>query len=219
LWLVKGFAQETEEAKARLNASVIERFSVLKSDKNIKEGPYKALFNRKTILATGNYKNNFKEGVWHFYKPNGELIQKFNFNTNTLLYESISDTLFDVHYMVDEKLTPTDTLTRPVKIGGIYYGLLPYLNIFQLPFDTYGVNTDSFDAYVELLISPLGRLADYKVYVVSDLYQYKRTFNLDVNLFSQEDREFVPVTLNSKAILSRIFIKCSVTSDGGLEFD
>jgi len=83
-----------------------------------------------------------------------------------------------------------------------------------LPFDSFGVNTDTFEANIELLISPLGRLAEYKVHLISQVYQYDHTITMDVHLLDREDQVFIPATLNGKPIVSRIIIKCSATSDG-----
>jgi hypothetical protein len=213
------FGQDTVELRNRLSDSVIERFYVLKSDKQIKEGLYRAFFKRKKIIASGNYHINKKTGIWNFFKPNGRFVQRFNYDSNTLLYESVFDTLADVSYRIDKKLKLNDTVTRPVKAGGIYYGFIPYLNAFKLPFDATDINTDYFDATVELLISPLGRLADYKVHLYSAYYQYNQTFNLDVSLFSEADRSFIPLTINHQPTISRITINCYVTPRGGLDFN
>jgi hypothetical protein len=218
LYLPKCFAQETIERNNRLTDSVTETFEVLKSNKDIKQGLYRALFKHKTLVATGNYTNDKKTGIWNFYRPNSKLVQRFNYDKNQLVFESGLDTLYDVHYLLDQKIEDTDTITRPVKTGGVYYGLIPYVSAFQVPFDTFETNTDDFDAVIELLISPLGRLADYKIHIVSDYYKYKQVFSLDVNLFSEEDRQFIPATLNSKPVLSRITIKCFLNSKGKLDF-
>ena len=96
---------------------------------------------------------------------------------------------------------------------------VPYLNAFQVPFDTFETVIQSFQVEVELLISPLGRLADYKVHLYSDYYQYNHTYSLDVNLFSEADKTFLPATLNGKGILCRVFIKCIIINgDGGLDY-
>jgi len=218
VYLPECFAQETIERNNRLTDSVTETFQALKLNKDIKQGVYRALFKRKTLIATGNYTNGKKTGIWNFYKPDSKLVQRFNYDKNELIFESALDTLYDVHYLIDQKIEETDTITRPLKIGGIYYGLIPYITAFQVPFDTFEINTDEFDAVIELLISPLGRLADYKIHIVSEYYKYKQVFSLDVNLFSEENRQFIPATLNGKPILSRIIIKCFVTSKGKLDF-
>jgi len=180
----------------------------------MRNGPYKALFRRKTVIASGNYTNGKKTGIWNFYGTDGKLAQTFNYDSNSFSYVARLDTGSDLQFMFDEKLKKTDTVTRPLKIGEPYYGYIPYVTIFRLPFETFDVNTDLFEATVELLISPMGRLAEYKVHLVSPFYQYDHTINLDVNLFSDEDKTFVPATLNHKPILSRIIIKCSVTNNG-----
>ncbi|MDB5018434.1 MAG: hypothetical protein JWQ84_3266 [Mucilaginibacter sp.] len=212
------FAQDTVEQKNRLSDSVIERFFVLKTDKKVKEGPYRALFKRKTIVATGYYRKNKKTGIWNFYKQDGSLVETYNYDTDEITFEAPVYTADDLNYHIDDTIKKADKVTRPLKIGGSYYGFIPYLNLFKLPFDTFGINTDSFNAYVELLISPLGRLADYKVHILSALYNYNYTFNLDVHLFDEADQKFVPATFNEKPVLSRIFIRCVVTDNGGLDF-
>jgi hypothetical protein len=214
LYSINCFAQETVRKSNRLSDSVIEKFSVLKSDRETKSGPYSALFRRKTVIADGNYTNGKKTGIWNFYDTDGKLSQTFNYDTNSFSYVARLDTGSDLLFMFDEKLKKTDTVTRPLKIGEPYYGYIPYVTTFRLPFETFDVNTDLFDAAVELLISPMGRLAEYKVHLVSPFYQYDHTISLDVNLFSEEDKTFVPATLNHKPILSRIIIKCFVTSKG-----
>ena len=218
LYLSNCFAQETIERRNRLTDSVIEKFSVLAVDKTTKQGPYQALFKRRRVIATGNYVNNKKRGIWSFYKPNGIRVESYDYSNNELTFESPLDTMADVHYLVDEKLADSDVVTRSVKIGGVYYGLIPYLTIFRLPFDTMDLNTNNFDVYVELLISPLGRLAEYKVRLISAFYQYDHSFSLDVNLFSEADKTFVPVTVNGKAVVSRLLIRCYLSQEGILDF-
>jgi hypothetical protein len=216
--LTNCFAQDIVAKRNRLSDSVTEKFFVLKSDENIKQGPYKAYFRRKTVIAAGNYNNGKKTGIWSFADVSGKLVENYNYTTNNYIFEAPLDTGTDLHFLFDTLFVKTDFVTRPLKVGGSYYGFIPYLNIFQLPFETMDIETDYFNATVELLISPLGRLADYKVHLVSPYYEYDHIFNLDVNLFSEEDRTFQPATLNGKPIICRIIIKCFVTGEGGLDF-
>jgi hypothetical protein len=213
-YAVNCFAQETAERKNRLSDSVIERFYILKSSPEVKDGPYKAIFRRKIVIASGNYTKGKKTGVWEFYDTDGKRSQTFNYDDNSFSYVARLDTNDDLRFLFDEKFKKDDTVTRPLKIGEPYYGYIPFVTIFRLPFDSYDVNTDTFEAEIELLISPMGRLAEYKVHLVSQYYQYDHTISLDVNLFSEEERSFMPATLNHKRILSRVFIKCFVTSHG-----
>jgi hypothetical protein len=212
------FAQDTVERKNRLSDSLIERFFVLKSDPKIKQGPYIILLNRKIPIARGRYNSNKKAGTWFFFDTEGKLVERYNYDKNKFLYEAPPYTSKDLSYLFDDSLKNGDKITMPVKIGGVYLGYIPYVSLFHLPFDSDQVDTYSFDAYVELLISPLGRLADYKVRIVSSYYEYDQTFDLDVHLFNEDDRTFVPATLNGVPVLSRILIKCFVTTSGGLDF-
>ena len=211
-------AQDTVLRRNRLSDSVIEKFYVLKSNPEIRSGRYQAIFRHETSVAVGYYNNGKKIGIWQFFNRQGKLIEKYDYNSKAFTFEAPLQPSDDLSFLFDDSLRTGDKLTRPLKIGGNYYGMIPYLNLFQLPFDTFNTNTDSFLAFIELLVSPLGRLADYKVYVRSDLYQYSHDFNFDVHLFSEEDRTFTPATLNGKPILSRIVIKCYVNYLGGLDF-
>jgi len=217
-YLTDCLAQDTIEQKNRPYNHVIERFFVLKSDKKTKQGPYKAFLRRNTLIAMGNYSKGVKTGIWTFYESDGRLVERFNFTTNTLLNEAPLDSVSNIEYLFDATMKKSDRLTRPIKVGGSYYGFLPYINLFKLPFEVTDVNTKLFNAYIELLISPGGRLADYKVHLWSKQYDYQQAIALDVKLFAEEDRQFIPATLNNEPILSRIIIKCYVTPYGDLDF-
>jgi hypothetical protein len=220
-WFANCFAQETIALKSKLSNSVTEKYYVLKSDGKTRQGLYQAIYKRKTAVASGNYINGKKTGVWHFYDTTGKLVENFDYTNNTLIYEMPADTTSPLRYVIriDKKLNDTDRMTQPVKIGGSYYGFLPYIHLFKLPFDLYGFNTGDFNCRIELLISPLGRLADYKVRIVSKAYDYDKAFSMDVNLFNEADKTFIPATFNKEPILSTIYIRCVITNNGGLEFD
>lgn len=208
--------QENIEKKNRLGDRVTEKYYVLPSDQTTKDGLYQAFYRRKKI-AEGNYTKGVKTGVWNFYNSKGVLLQTFNYDENSLQFEARESANTNFHYFFDEDVKETDRLTKPIKIGGRFYGYLPYMNVFKTPFDVFG-QSDYFIAVVELLISPMGRLADYKVHLIAPLLQYDQTFNLSLNFFSEEDKQFIPATLNHKRILSRIMIKCKVNDDGSLDF-
>ena len=191
---------------------------MLKTDQQRRVGPYKAFYKRSTLIADGYYTNGQKSGVWKFFDWDGKPTETYDYDKIEFTFEAPIDTTDDISYGFDITLNPTDRLTRPLRIGGSFYGFIPYVSVFKLPFDTAGINTNYFNAMIELLISPGGRLADYKVHLFSKAYQYKQTFNFDVNLFAADDKIFVPATLNRQPILSRIFIRCSIDDDGSLDF-
>lgn len=218
LFVTPCFAQDTVEKKNWITNSVIERYKVLKTDQQTRVGAYKAFYKRRTLVADGFYTKGTKTGMWNFYDNDGSLIEKFDYDKKQFIYEAPLDTGTDIQYSFDAKIDSDARVTRPLKVGGIYYGFIPYINIFRLPFDTEGINMDYFDAVVELLVSPGGRLADYKVHLISKAYQYNRTINLSLGLFNEEDKQFIPATINREPVLARVFIHCAVNTDGTIDF-
>lgn len=213
------FAQDHLEKKDRLTDHVTERFHVLKSDENIKDGLYQAVYRRKTAVASGNYTNGKKTGLWYFYNTKGLVIQTYNYSKDMLQYEAREDSTSNFRYLIDKVITDTDRVTKPIKPGGRYYGYLPYLGLFKTPFDPYQYSTEGYVAVIELLVSPLGNLADYKVYLASEwTNDYNQTVHMSINLLKKEDRKFIPATFNGEPIQSRVVIKCRLDRDGGLVF-
>lgn len=210
-------AQQTTVIKNRLAQNVTERITVLKSDKNIKEGLYQAITGDNIALASGSYTNNVKNGIWNFYDPHAHLLQRYDYTNKQLLFEAPEDTSSNCRYIVDYPLTDTDRVTKPVKIGDRYYGYINYLKLFKMPSDMPQMNYDAVTATVELLVSPGGRLADFTVHLESLGYDQRLGVNRD--LLSEEDKTFIPATLNSKPILCRILIRCFLTGGGRLDFD
>src|ERR1700709_872421 len=136
------FAQDTVEQKNRPYDRITERFYVLKSDQKTKQGPYKAFLRRKILIAMGNYNRDKKVGIWTFYESDGRLVERFNYNTNMLLNEAPLDSVSNINYVFDAQISKGDKVTRPLKIGGSYYGFLPYVKLFKLPFDVTDINTN-----------------------------------------------------------------------------
>jgi len=217
-YLTVCFGQDTVNKRNWLSSSVIERYKVIKGNENTKVGPYKAYYKRRTLVAEGTYTMGQKTGLWNFYDDEGKLMQKYDFDRTEFIYEAPLDTDTNITYGFDAKITAGNRLIRPLKIGGNYYGYIPYISTFRLPFETEGINVDFINAVVELLVSPGGRLADYKVHLMSKAYNYKQSFNFDLSMIADEDKQFSPATLNRQPILARVFIRCSLNTDGSLDF-
>ncbi|MFC0517129.1 hypothetical protein ACFFGT_23165 [Mucilaginibacter angelicae] len=209
-------APETVVIKHRLTDSVVERFNVLKSNKGIRQGLYQALYQKNYALASGYYENDKKTGVWHFFDNRGHLVQNFDYRTNQVTYEAPEDTTSNLHYIVDVQLNDTARVTKPIKIGGRFFGYLPYLNLFKLPPDLMNLNPNVSFGMIELLVSPLGRLASFKVHVYSG--NYEKAFNMSIDVPDPADKIFIPATVNDEPVACRIVMKCAFRNDGGLEF-
>jgi hypothetical protein len=214
------YAQDTVKQRNRLTASVVETFFVLKSDKQTKQGLYQAVYKHNIPLASGKYVNNKRVGVWHFYDLNGSLVENFDYDRNALLYEKPDDILTEtrIQYSFDaDSIKNSDRLTKPIKPGGRCFGYIPYLKVFKLSDDYLGTDPRLFIGVLELLISPGGRLADFKIHIKSEDSERITTFSTE--LIAPEDKVFVPATVNSAPIISRIFVRCRLNDDGELDLD
>ncbi|WP_184549643.1 hypothetical protein [Mucilaginibacter sp. FT3.2] len=143
-------------------------------------------------------------------------MQNYNYTTKEILYEAPEDTTSNLRYYVDKQLTDTDRTTKPIKPGGRYYGYLPYLKLYKLPANLMDIDRYFSAAIVELLVSPGGRLAYFKVSINSG--NFSRTFNMNIDAFAEDDKIFIPATLNGDAIGCRIIIRCYIENDGTLGF-
>ncbi|MDB5010740.1 MAG: hypothetical protein JWQ06_1529 [Mucilaginibacter sp.] len=195
--------------------TVVEQYhTIIEKDREIKQGLYQALY-RKTIIASGMFTNDKKTGVWHFYNNKGQSFENYNYDTNNLLGEAPEDSTSNFRYTIDDTFKPGDRITKPIKVGGRYFGYLPYLKLFKIPADMANINRELYIAVLELLISPGGRLAEYKIHLKSG--DYDRIIHINPDLLSEEDKQFIPATINGKAITSNIFVHCYITDDDDID--
>jgi len=203
-------AQETVERSRKLTPEVTEKYKVLKNNYNVMQGSY-AAYLKKTLIAAGNYDKNLKTGTWTFFDADGKINQRFNYDKKMLVYEAPQSNTSNMHYVVDDSLKNNPQFTRPVRIGGRYYGYLPYVNLIKLPQDLTNLNNETDRATMELLITPLGRLAEYKLRISpvgAQTPDNDVVLNINLNLLTDEDKVFVPATLNNQPTAVRIIIPC-----------
>lgn len=204
------FAQETVERNRKLTPEVTEKYNVLKSDYNVRQGIY-AAYLKKILIAAGSYNKNTKTGTWTFFDAKGKVIQRFNYDKLSVIYEAPQDSSSQIRYVVDDSLKNNPLFGRPVRIGGRYYGYLPYVNLVKLPQSLYNLSNLTDRATMELLITPLGRLAEYKLRISPVGTQNQDddvVLNMNLNLLTDEDKIFVPATLNNEPIAIRIIVPC-----------
>lgn len=214
----KASAQEETSKKTNyLTDSVKEEYHVLKSNKHIKHGLYTAVYQKDVPVATGMYDNDKQIGLWRFYDSKGILRQTYDYSAKKLIYEAPEVVGSNLHYFADIDIDSTDVITKPIKIGGRYYGYIPYLKLFKLPDDISDIDRVKYTAQVELLISPLGRLAYYWVRITGH-DGYERLIRMNINLPNQDDKIFTPCTKNGEPIACRIIITARITDSGHLDF-
>lgn len=138
------FAQETIEVKekeARGPGSSV--YTVLKSNKKVKHGPYKKMGYQDKVMETGFYKNGVKDstweeinpysgkvmikgnytndaktGTWDYYTWGGELEQQYDHSSKQLVYfkPHKADSLYMVYN--GNELTPSTLDQPPVLVEG-----------------------------------------------------------------------------------------------------
>jgi hypothetical protein len=209
LYITSCFAQEKVERKNKLNGFVFEQYhTVIETNKQVKDGLYRAFYTKKVVIATGSYTNDKRTGMWHFFDTKQNLLENYNYDLNKLTYEAPEDTSSVIRYIIDNKITDTDYVTKPIRIGGRYYGYVPYLRLFKWPDELNGANHSAFLVILELLVSPGGRLADYQVHIKAP--GYDRSVEINPDILKEEDKVFIPATFNKQPISSRIFIQCYI---------
>ncbi|WP_345213980.1 hypothetical protein [Mucilaginibacter gynuensis] len=217
LCISTGFAQQTVEVKNKLGDNVTEKYSILKDSTNeVRDGLYQCIYGKNIAFASGHYTRGKKTGLWHFFNKKGRLMQNYNYDIQKVLYEAPTDSAKNVVYVVDKEFTEKDTVTKPIIVGGSYYGYLPYVRNFYLPQDIKGTYMGQFSVVIELLVSPGGRLADYKVHVTAP--GYDKVAKMSLKNISEGDKIFIPAYYNGEAISSTVLLKCRINNSGKLVF-
>ena len=211
-------AQTEVIRKNKMTSVVTEKYNtVITADRQLKQGQYQALYNKKVVLAQGKYADDNRVGLWRFFDKKQRPIQVFNYDTGKLIFEAPEDETSNFKYQIESKITDSIIITKPIKEGGRYFGYLPYLRFFKLPSDLQGYNTDDVKVVIELFISSMGRLAEFKIHIIAPYYN--EAFSVDTEKLFPEDRTFMPATYNNGPISSHIFISCYINKHGELDMD
>ncbi len=215
------FAQDAIKRTNKITSAVTEKYTaIIGTDREIKQGLYQALYNKKIPIAIGKYTDDKRTGTWQFFDKKGQPIQRYNYDTNTLQLETREDEKSNISYDFDAEIKDADKLTKPIKPGGRYYGYLPYLKCFVLPREMREEDLSIYYATLELLISPGGRLAEFKIHIKTpwdDNFDW--VLNVNPNRLFDDDKKFIPATLNGEPVSSRIMINCYINNDHTIDMN
>ncbi|MES2377712.1 MAG: hypothetical protein V4553_14095 [Bacteroidota bacterium] len=211
------FAQKIIERKNKLINNVTERYeTVIETNKQVKHGVYHAFFDKKIVLASGKYVNDKKVGTWHYFDRDGTVMQNYNYDYNKLLYEAPEVAPTPFWYNIDYYITDKDVTTQPVRPGGRYFGYVPYLRLFKLPEEMDDEDLDRCVVTFDLLISPMGRLADMVVHISRKGID-QMVYNINIDLLNADDKIFIPATLNKNPVASQIHFLCTMNISGAID--
>lgn len=126
------FAQ-TKSIKKMLSPSLTETYTVLKTDKHVREGSYTVTDADNHILVSGQYKNGRKDSIWNIMDAAGNLIQKYDYRNSALLLNNPDgNTIVEVDYKVTDIVTGGN-LEAPAQIGGANYGFYLLYDLKAVP--------------------------------------------------------------------------------------
>ncbi len=160
------FAQTVKTELDEPNLGIKEKFSVLKSDTSIKEGPY-AVYSRyrSKLLCEGFYKNNNRDGVWTSYDYNGQPEVKYDYTHKKLLAYNPSK------YMADSKtynvIKGADTVNvaldqPPIFLDGVNRINQLYLHNIRYPALAFE-NKVQGKVIIAITVDTLGHLSNYRI--------------------------------------------------------
>lgn len=135
--------QKTKKVKVQhKNPWFVEEYYVLKKDKNVRHGSYQKFGFKNSLLISGFYKNNTKDslwtsyfrgdnkvksqgsylndkriGIWEFYNHKSELVQKYDFDRDSLIYFTPEEKEFEI--VTENGIVKTKLDSPPLFIGGV----------------------------------------------------------------------------------------------------
>jgi hypothetical protein len=190
-----------------LTIFIREHYHVLKSDKTIKQGEYTAL-NYHVLVAKGNYTNGDRTGIWNFYNAKGKLVQTFNYDNYQVLFNDTTD-VKDAQYFV-EKPRRADTVTIPIKIGGLTYGLEPLIFRGELSRVIHQEHPNATGVKYKhtFILDDRGQITAHEILATVD--GVDKLYKLNDDKFDADITRFKPATLNHRPVKS-VFIITSYT--------
>ena len=128
--------------------SVVEKYYVLKNDRNIKNGEYSKFIKNKKV-TTGQYTNNKETGIWTFYDFDNSVDLKYDFDKDSVLFVDIQD--------------DTSGLDRPaIYFGSFYEARYTIMTNLRYPAEA-AENGKTGRILIDVFIDTKGNVYDYKV--------------------------------------------------------
>lgn len=189
--------QETKKQTIKShNAQSIEKFYVLKTDKNVRHGKYKRYWGTK-LVAKGNYKNGQKQ-LFKYYYNNDKPSLIYNYSTNEVVEYSKEDS-FDKVYSKTGKELEVDRPPLPLfsryELGWYIARNVVYPN---------EAKENGLSGRIEILvtINEVGNIEDYSL--LSGIHKILIEESLRVIKSLPRDWKWLPAKKNELKIKSSI---------------
>jgi len=136
-----------------------EQISVLTSNPNIKEGPYKRVINGK-LSVEGSYQDNNRFGIWRMYNHKNKIELEIDYNSGQLKYLS-KDSISKMEQYIESEIKPKDR--RPLVLTSSSNLKDAYL-IQDLVYPPYAVkNGISGKVIIEVIVDSIGLVTSYSI--------------------------------------------------------
>ena len=140
-----------------------EIYFILKSN-STRHGEYQKLGVYNNLLVNGYYKNGARDSIWDYYNATGELIQKFNFTNDSIMFYKLSDNEKDLRYkLINGVDNPYVTLDRPpMFLGGLEALAQEIIPHIEYPEEAFK-NGISGRVFVTFIINKEGEIGSFSI--------------------------------------------------------
>jgi hypothetical protein len=197
-------AQDHQTQKKTLSRHLREVYDVPKKDWKIKDGPYFVINDEGAKVVKGAYSNGRKSGVWSYLNAAGDVLQKYDFDHDSLLYSAVdSGSIVHTDYQLLElPANDNDKIQAPYKIGGAEYGFYLIFDERDIPADVKSATSTASMTYV-LTISAKGDLESYTLLfsgsVINDKIIHRTIRGLPTDALA-----FSPAKINGVGVRSKV---------------
>jgi hypothetical protein len=204
LLVCRSWSQDHQTQKKTLSRHLREVYDVPKKDWKTKDGPYFVINDDGVKLVKGAYDNGKKSGVWSFLNAAGDVLQKYDFSHDSLLYSAVdSGSIVHTDFQILEfPANDNDKIQAPYKIGGSEYGFYLIFDDRDIPADVKSATSTASMTYV-LTISAKGELEGYTLLfsgsVINDKVIHRSTRGLPADAL-----EFSPAKINGVGVRSKL---------------
>lgn len=198
------FSQDHQTMKKTLSRHLREVYDVPKKDWKIKDGPYFVINDDGAKVVKGTYANGKKSGIWSYMNAGGDVLQKYDFSHDSLLYSAV-DSSSIVHtdfQLLELPANDSDKIQAPYKIGGSEYGFYLIFDDRDIPADVKSATSTASMTYV-LTISAKGELESYTL-LFSGSVILDKTIHRSTRGLPADAMEFSPARINGVGVRSKL---------------
>ena len=196
-------SQDHQTNKKTLSRHLREVYDVLKTNWKIRDGSYTVINDKSQPVVKGEYTNGRKTGIWNYYDNAGNMVQQYDFDRDTLLFQA-KDSLSVVHddFQIPQGVDDAEKLQRPYKIGGPEYGFYLLYDERDIPQTVKNTSGKAEMTYV-LTIDEKGHLENYTLIFGGENFN-DIVIRRSVKGLPEEALEYSAARIDAKPVRSKI---------------